>query len=170
MHDLGKSKRASLLWKRALRRNPEHAEALVGLALTRLEDDVHRAPDDTSRRTALLAAAGDFAVVRALDPGLDEGWIFGAAVEAARGDCDRARSILSAWKNRPCWIQRRFPAETGTGAGHSASIGRRRMVKPRTSRFDPDRALGDCRIELDRVREIPIREAPAEESSGATAS
>jgi len=147
MHDHGQSRRATLLWRRALRQNPQLSEALAGLSLTRLEDVLHLEPDEKARRAAFEEAASDFASVRAIDPGLADGWTLGAAVSAARGDCDGARAILDAWKSLPCWIERQFPAETGTGAGHSASIGRRRLARPRTQRFNPDLVLRACGIE-----------------------
>ena len=147
LHDLGQPRNANAQWVRALRRNPEHAEAFASLTLSRLEEAIHRTKDDPiARRRALDYANTEFAIVRGLDPGFAEGWILGAAVHAARGDCDRARRLVDAWHARPFWVQRRFPAETGNGAGHSASIGRRRMIKPRAAWFDPDAELRRCEI------------------------
>ena len=64
-----------------------------------------------------------------LDPGFAPGWTLGAVVEGLRGDCDYAQRLADGWRVRPWWRQRNFPAETGTGAGFSVSIGRRRLVR-----------------------------------------
>jgi len=146
LHHLGRRERAVSLWYRALGRDPEHAEALWCLTLTRLEDGLANAPNEAERRAAFERADGPLASVRVLDPGLKEGWLLAATVEAARGDCDGARRTMDGWRALPWWTERGFPAETGTGAGFSASIGRRRLIAPHRAELDPAKALAACGI------------------------
>ncbi len=118
-------------WHRAILADPRHAEALWCLALAQLEDGLASAGSDAARRAALEDASRALKNVRALDPGLEQGWALAAAVEAVGGNCDAARGILTEWNARPAWTERNYPAETGTGAAFSASIGRRRLIAPR---------------------------------------
>ena len=84
-----------------------------------------------------------------------------AAVEAVRGDCEAARGMLESWRRLPWWVQRRYPVETGTGAGSSASIGRRRLIAPRVAELDPEQALGKCGGEM-HVESSPGGISPGE--------
>jgi tetratricopeptide (TPR) repeat protein len=129
---LGRREIAVKLWNRAIRRDPRHAEALASLALAQLEDGLATAADESARRRELEDAARVLQNVRALDPGLAEGWTLAATVAALEGDCDRARTVLDEYEARPAWVQRSYPAETGTGSTFSASIGRRRLIAPGT--------------------------------------
>lgn len=150
LYGMGRRAKAIQRWYRALARDPGHAEALWCLALARLEDDLAGAGDDDgARRHAFDLAARALASVRALDPGLEEGWTMGATVEAAAGDCQAARRILDEKRDLPWWTQRKYPVETGTGAGFSASIGRRRLITPVLAELDPSRALAACEIKTD---------------------
>lgn len=144
LHGMGNRERALARWHRAIMRDPFHAEALWCLALVKLENGLATARDEPARRNALGDAERALANVRAIDPGLDQGWMLAAAVRAAAGDCEGARGLLREREALPWWTQRRFPAESGTGAAFSASIGRRRLVAPVRPEIDPTRALAAC--------------------------
>lgn len=148
LHGIGGGVRARRLWHRAIALDPVHAEALYCLTLARLEDSLADAAGPAERAVALDEAARALTSVRALDPGFDEPWALAAAVEASRGDCAAAKTLVAEQAARPAWVQRRFPAETGTGAGLSASIGRRRLIRPSLAETDVVRALAACDFDL----------------------
>ncbi len=147
LHGIGHDRRADRLWLRALGDDPQHAEALYCLTLSRLERALGAAADAAARGAALDQAARDLAIVRTIDAGLSEGWVLAATVESMRGDCDAARRTLESRRGLPWWTERNYPVETGTGASFSASIGRRRLITPRLSVVDPDQALHRCGLE-----------------------
>lgn len=149
LHSLGRARKAEALWTRALASDPSHAEALWCLALAKAEDAYRETRDDAERAVLLEDAASSLANVRRLDPGLKEGWILGAVVASLRGDCDRVAALVAGWHARPWWEERNFPAETGTGAGFSASIGRRRLAGTRVPELDPARAYFACGVAID---------------------
>ena len=148
LHGLGRRERAVARWHHALRLDPRHAEALWCLALTRLEDGMATARDEAERRAVFSDAERALANVRILDPGLKEGWLLAAAVKAARGDCDGARRTIEEWHTLPWWTERRYPVESGTGAGFSASIGRRRLIAVHRAELDPATAFVACGMTL----------------------
>ncbi|MFN2425583.1 MAG: glycosyltransferase family 39 protein [Candidatus Binatia bacterium] len=146
LHGLGRRDKAVARWYRALGRNPLHGEALYCLALARLEDALADARSQDERRVVLHDARLALASVRAVDPGLKAGWQLAATVEAVRGDCDEAQRVVDEWQALPWWTQRLYPAETGTGAGFSASIGRRRLIAPSRDELLPPASLARCNI------------------------
>ncbi len=145
LHALGRRDRAVRRWHRALARDPQLAEALYSATIALLEDRLAEAGrDERARRLAFDDAGRALVNVRRFDPGLEAGWRLAAAVEALRGDCDAARTVLDAWRRLPWWTERAYPVETGTGAGFSASIGRRRLIAPQRAELVPERALAAC--------------------------
>jgi tetratricopeptide (TPR) repeat protein len=141
--NLGRKEIAVKLWHRAIQRDPRHAEALVSLALAQLEDGLASAANEDERLMRLEDAARALQNVRALDPGLEAGWTLAAGVAALAGDCEKARRILHEWNARPSWLERNYPAETGTGSTFSASIGRRRLIEPSSAEIRD--AVATCR-------------------------
>ncbi|MFN2375848.1 MAG: glycosyltransferase family 39 protein [Candidatus Binatia bacterium] len=150
LHGMGNRQRALARWHRAIMGDPLHAEALWCLALVKLENGLATTRGEEARREVLGDADRALTNIRAIDPGLAEGWMLAAAVRAAAGDCEGARRLLREREALPWWTQRRFPAETGTGAGFSASIGRRRLVAPVRPEIDPPRALAACDVAVAR--------------------
>lgn len=149
LHAMGRVRKAEALWTKALVADPLHAEALWCLGQARVEDAYRETRNADERRAALQEAAATLANVRRLDPGLKEGWSLGATVEALRGDCDAAQRLADEWKALPCWVERNFPAETGTGAGFSASIGRRRLAVSRVPQLDAGQLALTCGVVFD---------------------
>lgn len=148
LHALGRRDRAVWRWHRAIARSPRLAEALYSVTIALLEDRLAGAGrDERARRLAFDDAARALVNVRRFDPGLKDGWQLAAAVDALRGDCDAARAVLEGWRELPWWTERAYPVETGTGAGFSASIGRRRVIAPQRAELDPARALAACGLE-----------------------
>jgi tetratricopeptide (TPR) repeat protein len=146
LHGLGRVRKAAALWTRAIARDPGHAEALWALALSRAEDALRETRDTAERRSALEEAARLLAAVRALDPGLKEGWTLGVTLEALRGDCAGAEALGEQRRSLPWWTRRNYPFETGTGAGLSASIGRRRLPVSTVPELDTGQALLTCGV------------------------
>lgn len=123
---LGRTGRAARVLERALTADPSHAEALLNRAVLRIEAARKYEPD---RRTGELALArAELARARREDPGLAGAWTAAAIVEAATGNCPSAASLLEEGGQAVALTPRRFPVETGTGSGFSASIGRRATI------------------------------------------
>jgi len=80
-----------------------------------------------------------------LDPGFLPAAAMLGVTQALVGDCPAAEQTISAALAPPPGLRREFPAETGRGNWHEASIGRRKYIDRLPDDLAPRRWLAVCR-------------------------
>ena len=121
-HARGRVARARAAAATAVRLDPSLPEAAYDLAVTTLEYALAGEPA-ASRSEALIRARALLADAVALDPGFAEARSLRARLPLRTSECTVAGGGGVLEKSAPG--ERRYPIETGPGAPHAASIGRR---------------------------------------------
>jgi hypothetical protein len=132
-HARGRHARAQRAAAAALGLDPTLPEAHYDLATILLENVLQRS-DDAGRTASLARARELLAAAVALDEGFAEARMLGAIARTWEFGCVDSSTVVQAWKPSAAGA-RRYPVETGPGASHAASIGRRRHITPLPARL-----------------------------------
>jgi hypothetical protein len=148
-HDLGWRDDALRAAAEALAKDATLPEAYYNLGVLQLlrasgaesaQGEPRSRPDAIGVRQARTNLSG--AVM--LDPGFLPAAAMLGVTEALLGNCEQAEATLAQAVDPPPGLRREFPAETGRGIWHSASIGRRKYIERLPEELEPRRWLAAC--------------------------